>query len=266
MNLLAGEPSPIRVASLRLASRHGASPLHVNRVSVQYGGVCALDDVSLDLKPGTVAGLIGPNGAGKSTMINVITGITKPRTGNVIFAGEDVSTWRVFERARAGLARTFQNLALFLTMTVRENITCGAIAVMASASSRDVSDAVNRVVKLLELDDVQDALVANLSLATRKRVEFARAVVNSPALILLDEPAAGLAGDEIVKFSQVVRQFATGGSSVLLVEHDMNLVMSLCTHLFVLDFGKLIAEGSPAEVQRNPAVQAAYFGGDRHAT
>jgi branched-chain amino acid transport system ATP-binding protein len=259
MNILAVAEPGSNVESVASDVTPAAGTLRIEGVNVQYGGVLALSNVSLTLRSGGIFGLIGPNGAGKTTMINVITGITQPQRGRVILGGSDVSDWPVHQRARAGLARTFQNLALFASMSVRENIACGAVATIR-ASKYKAAASVDRVIQRLGLEALQHEPVGVLSLGARKRVEFARALVGLPSLLLLDEPAAGLAEDEIAELAKLIRELADAGTSILLVEHDMSLVMSLCHHIFVLDFGKLIAEGTTAEVQSNAVVQAAYFG------
>ncbi|WP_326535710.1 ABC transporter ATP-binding protein [Pseudorhodoferax sp.] len=239
-----------------------ASPatLQLEQVSVRYGGVQALQDVSLRIAPGRVYGLIGPNGAGKSTTINVIAGFTQASSGRVRFQGSDIGAWAPHQRARAGLARTFQNLALFGSMTVRENVACGAAAAGSRCPASAREALVDAELQRFGLAAVQHEPMAVQSLGTRKRIELARALVGKPALLLLDEPAAGLSADEIRALSDAVRAVCRTGASVLLIEHDMELVMGLCEHLFVLDFGKLIAQGTPDAVRADAAVQAAYFG------
>jgi branched-chain amino acid transport system ATP-binding protein len=231
--------------------------LEIQQLSVSFGGVHALTDVSIAVAPGCIYGLIGPNGAGKSTTINAITGTIVPTGGRILWQGEDVSRWRQHRRARAGLARTFQNLALFQRLSVRENVMCGAIH---AHRDDELTVAVDEVLNALGLSEMSNEPVNMLSLGTRKRVEMARALVAKPKLLLLDEPAAGLTSSEIAEFCTRMRRLKDQGGAVLLVEHDMSLVMSLCEHLYVLDFGKLIAHGTPDEVRANPAVQAAYFG------
>jgi len=231
--------------------------LEIQNLSVSFGGVHALAEVSLAIEPGRIYGLIGPNGAGKSTAINAITGTIAPTRGRVLWQGEDMRRWAQHRRARAGLARTFQNLALFHRLSVRDNVSCGALHARSHAE-RPV--AVDTALQAFGLGEVVAESVSVLSLGTRKRVEMARAMVANPKLLLLDEPAAGLTGSEIADFCAHMRSFKDRGGAVLLVEHDMSLVMSLCEHLYVLDFGRLIASGTPDEVRANPAVQAAYFG------
>ena len=237
-----------------------AATLHLERVGVRYGGVQAMDDVSFHILPGRVYGLIGPNGAGKSTTINVIAGVTRPSSGRVKFNDQDITDWQPHQRARSGLARSFQNLALFPSMTVRENIACGVAAGKRGPSRHDRDAIVDEEIDRLGLGPFQHELITVQSLGMRKRVELARALVSKPSLLLLDEPAAGLAAQEIHELSNLVRGICATGASVLLIEHDMDLVMSLCEHIFVLDFGRLIAEGAPNEVRANPVVLAAYFG------
>ncbi|MDM0030089.1 ABC transporter ATP-binding protein [Variovorax saccharolyticus] len=231
--------------------------LEIQQLGMSFGGVHALSGVSLAINSGRIYGLIGPNGAGKSTAINAITGTIVPTSGRILWHGKDVARWPQHRRARSGLARTFQNLALFHKLSVRENVTCGAIHAHDDSSLRGVVDT---ALDAFGLAQIADEPVNVLSLGTRKRVEMARATVANPKLLLLDEPAAGLTGSEIAEFSHRMREFRDQGGAVLLVEHDMSLVMTLCEHLFVLDFGKLIAAGTPDEVRANPAVQAAYFG------
>lgn len=234
--------------------------LEIEALSMSFGGVHALSDVSISIAPGRIYGLIGPNGAGKSTTINAITGTITPTRGRILWHGADVSRRPQHWRARAGLARTFQNLALFQHLSVRENVTCGAIRIHRD---EDVGAAVDSALDDFGLSGIGDSPVSVLSLGTRKRVEMARAMVANPQLLLLDEPAAGLTGGEIEDFCTRVRSLTRRGSAVLLVEHDMNLVMSLCEHLYVLDFGRLIADGTPEQMRASPAVQAAYFGAER---
>ncbi|OUL99504.1 ABC transporter ATP-binding protein [Variovorax sp. JS1663] len=231
--------------------------LETQQLGVSFGGVHALSGVSLAIEPGRIYGLIGPNGAGKSTAINAITGTIVPTAGRILWHGKDVSRWPQYRRARSGLARTFQNLALFHKLSVWENVACGALHAHDDPNLRGAVDAALDAFGLAQLADEP---VNVLSLGTRKRVEMARATVANAKLLLLDEPAAGLTGGEITEFSERMREFRDRGGSVLLVEHDMSLVMTLCEHIFVLDFGKLIAGGTPDEVRANPAVQAAYFG------
>lgn len=234
--------------------------LDLAQLGVRYGGVQALEDVSLKISKGRVHGLIGPNGAGKSTTINVITGVTRPSSGRVRFNDCDITDWAPHQRACSGLARTFQNLALFPSMTVRENIACGVFADKAARSKRERDDRIDEEIDRHRLGSIQHQPIAAQSLGTRKRIELARALVSRPSLLLLDEPAAGLAAEEVDELSMLVKGVCQKGASVLLIEHDMDLVMGLCEHLFVLDFGRLIAQGSPDQVRANPAVQAAYFG------
>ena len=231
--------------------------LEIQQLGMSFGGVHALSSVSLAIEPGRIYGLIGPNGAGKSTAINAITGTITPTAGRILWHGQDVSRWPQHRRARSGLARTFQNLALFNKLSVRENVSCGAIHAHDDSSQ---GSAVDAALQAFGLAHIADEPVNVLSLGTRKRVEMARATVANPKLLLLDEPAAGLTGSEIAEFSERMREFRDQGGAMLLVEHDMSLVMTLCEYLFVLDFGKLIATGTPDEVRANPAVQAAYFG------
>lgn len=244
--------------------------LSVERVDVAFGGVRALHDVSLSLEPGGIYGLIGPNGAGKTTLFNVLTGVITPDAGRLILAGNDITAMPTHRRARAGLSRTFQNLALFPSMTVEQNIRAGLlgnrqngwVTSMWGAAPPDAqaSSAVKEVLVHLGLEREADSAVTALPLGTRKKVELARAIVSRPKLLLLDEPAAGLASEDIVALCALVRWLQGSGTTVLVVEHHMAMVMSLCEHIFVLNFGTLIAQGSPSEIRQHPEVLKAYLG------
>ena len=237
--------------------------LSIEDICVKYGGVDALSKVSLALTSGRIYGLIGPNGAGKSTTINVITGVVGPTSGRVLLDESDITGWPAHKRARAGLTRTFQNLALFQSMTIRENVICGMRPSNLAEEKKAQKEHFTKIMQRLGLDDIQDEFVTSQSLGTRKRIELARALMGNPSLLLLDEPAAGLSGIEVEGLSTLLQELCQQGLTVLIVEHDMPLVMALCQHIFVLDFGCLIAQGAPAEIQANPAVQVAYFG-DEH--
>lgn len=237
--------------------------LSIDDICVKYGGVDALSNLSLSLEAGRIYGLIGPNGAGKSTTINVITGITQPSKGKVTLGVKDITVWPAYTRARHGLSRTFQNLALFKSMTVCENVICGMRPSNLYEKRKTQSENFKTIMRRLDLEDVQNEMVESQSLGTRKRIELARALMGDPSLLLLDEPAAGLSGHEVDRLSVLLQELCEEGLTVLIVEHDMALVMSLCQHIFVLDFGCLIAQGTPTEVQANTSVQAAYFG-DEH--
>lgn len=236
--------------------------LNVERLSVSYGGVKALTDLTMRLAPSRIYGLIGPNGAGKSTAINAISGAIRPGAGRICLREHDLTTRLAHQRARAGISRTFQNLALFQSMTVRENVTCGALHAAGATSSQEARATVDRLIEEFGLEEVRDQHTQALPLGIRKRVELARAFAANPSVLLLDEPAAGLTPQDMDDLKRRVLRLRDGGGITLIVEHHMGLVMSLCEHLYVLEFGKLIASGAPQEVVANPLVQTAYFGGE----
>jgi branched-chain amino acid transport system ATP-binding protein len=234
--------------------------LAVQEISVRFGGLQALQDVSLDVHAGAVNGLIGPNGAGKTTLFNVITGLQPPTHGRVVLRGTDVTRAAPHQRARLGVARTFQRLELFGTLTARENVQMAAETRRrrpTGAGSRVEADILLTHVGLSHVaDEPTDLLPTGLA----RLVELARALATAPSVLLLDEPSSGLNQEETAELGRVLRDLAGRGMAVLLVEHDMSLVMNVCDHVSVLDYGVVIASGDPATVQADPAVQAAYLG------
>ena len=228
-------------------------------ITMSFGGIVALADVSLTLRAGQVCGLVGPNGAGKTTLFNVMTGLYRPDKGTVSIDGRDVTKVRSHRRARLGLARTFQRLELFGTLTARENVRVALEARKQGRASADRADTLLREVGIADLADVPADF---LPTGQARLVELARAMACDPRFVLLDEPGSGLDRSESLHLVDVLRGLADRGIGVLLVEHDVDLVMRVSSQVTVLDFGKVIARGDPASVQSDPAVRTAYLGDD----
>ncbi|GAA4994532.1 ABC transporter ATP-binding protein [Yinghuangia aomiensis] len=231
--------------------------LEVSGVTVRFGGHRALDGVALTADAGRVTGLIGPNGAGKSTLFDVVSGLRRPNTGRVVLRGRDVTRFGPARRARYGLARTFQRLELFGRLSVRDNL---LVAAELGAERRHAARTATEIVDRLGLGEVADQPADALPTGVARLVEVGRALAVSPALLLLDEPAAGLDAEETDRFAVLLRALAADGTAVVLVEHDMALVMHVCDDIHVLDLGKVIAVGPPDVVRRDEAVLAAYLG------
>ena len=247
--------------------------LSVKGASKRFGGLQALDNVSLSVQPGQIHGLIGPNGAGKTTCFNVITGLYQPDSGSFTLNAQPYSPSSPHLVAQAGIARTFQNLRLFGEMTALENVMVGRHvrtrqgvlgAVLRHQAARDEErDIQHRAIELLALvgiDGLAQRTARYLSYGDQRRVEIARALATEPLLLALDEPAAGMNATEKASLSELLQQIRAMGTTILLIEHDVIMVMGLCDQITVLDYGKVIADGSAAEVQRNPEVIAAYLG------
>ncbi len=228
--------------------------LELENVTRRFGGVVALDGVTLDADEGEIVGLIGPNGAGKTTAFNVITRLYRPEAGDVRFAGDSLLRTQPQRVIRRGIARTFQNVELFRSLSVLDNVRMGAHA-------RRGDRAPEEVLEYVGLRALSDRRAADLPFGTQKQVELARALVSGPRLLLLDEPAGGLNHEEVEELSDFIRRLRRDFDlSILLVEHHMNLVMGVADRVHVLDFGRLIASGMPTEVRTNQAVIEAYLG------
>ncbi len=248
--------------------------LSCREVSVRFGGILALDRVSVDVPAGSIYGLIGPNGAGKTTLFNCLSRLYRYQSGDLLFRGRSLGPCSSHDVAGLGIGRTFQNLAMFATLSVEQNILVGAhcrsragfvaSALRTPAVRREearLSARIDGIIDYLGLGQVRERRVADLPFGMQKRVELGRALASEPELLLLDEPAAGLGHEELSGLGDLIRDIRSRlGMTVLLVEHHMSLVMSTCDRIAVLNFGRRIAEGTPAEIQGHPEVIAAYLG------
>jgi branched-chain amino acid transport system ATP-binding protein len=248
--------------------------LSIKGVNKSFGGLKALSEVSLDVHKNTIYGLIGPNGAGKTTFFNVITGLYEPDSGEFILNGKHYEPTAVHEVAKAGIARTFQNIRLFGEMTALENVMVGRHvrtkgSVLGSifrtkTVRKEEADIKEKAMELLEyvgIGQYHDYVARNLAYGIQRRLEIARALATEPKLLALDEPAAGMNSTEKLELTQLLRRISNDGTTILIIEHDVKLIMSLCNEMTVLDYGKILAQGTPEQVRENPAVIEAYIGG-----
>ncbi|CAB4558588.1 unannotated protein [freshwater metagenome] len=235
--------------------------LSTQDIVVRFGVLQAVSQASIEVVEGRVTGLIGPNGAGKTTLFNVITGLQEPTAGKVFFDGKDITNKNPFKRARMGIARTFQKLEVFGSLSARENILVAAEQRKTwDRSGFDPNQVCDEILEKVGLSDVSEFMVGTLPTGTARLVELARALASNPKVLLLDEPSSGLNEEETEEMASLLRKLVDEGLGVLLVEHDMSFVMGTCQFIHVLDFGTIIATGTPAEVQANAQVQAAYLG------
>jgi sulfate-transporting ATPase len=246
-----------------------ARTLEVHDLRVRYSGLVAVDGVSLTVAPGEVVGLIGSNGSGKTTVIDAITGFTRPAGGRVLLDGQLINRWSAARRSRAGISRSFQSLELFDELTVHDNLRTAAdrrdllayITDLVRPATPRFAHQVSAAIEDFELADELDHVAKDLPYSRRRLLAVARAVATEPSILLLDEPAAGLAEDESGELRVLIRQLVEGWSmGILIAEHDVDLVMNVCDRIVVLDAGRVISEGAPREVQTDPAVIAAYLG------
>jgi len=249
--------------------------LKVSGVTQRFGGLVALEGVSMEVREGEIIGVIGPNGAGKTTLFNCVTGIYKPTEGAVEMLGQDITGWKPHTINRLGFARTFQNMRLFPKMTVLDNVITGMFTrskagvissilqlPAARREMREMEEKAGEILKIFGLYDLRYEMSTSLPYGPQRELEIARALASDPKLLLLDEPAAGMNEQETERLLNIIKDLQQMGYTILLIEHDMRFVMNICEKIYVLDNGRLIGKGTPAEVKSNPAVIEAYLGRD----
>jgi branched-chain amino acid transport system ATP-binding protein len=279
--LHAAEAAPDEASYAKLETEHGIEPrqiggtlMEMKNITLRFGGVVAIKDISFDIREGEIRAIIGPNGAGKSSMLNVISGFYTPQEGEIWFRGERRPPMRPYQVARLGIARTFQNIALFKGMSTLDNLMTGRLTRMkaglfaqaiwwGSAEAEEVEnrEAVEKIIDFLEIQHIRKTPVGRLPYGLQKRVELGRALAAEPELLLLDEPMAGMNVEEKEDMSRFILDVNDEfGTTIALIEHDMGVVMDLSDRVVVMDYGQKIGDGTPDEVRANPEVIAAYLG------
>ena len=249
--------------------------LRLDHVTLKFGGLCANNDVSFEVEKGSIFGLIGPNGAGKTTLFNVISGVYKPTSGEVWFENKRIDGMKPYQINHVGIARTYQNINLFKDISVFENVKVGChgwtkaglvSCIFHTKAMRREEEAINEqsleALRFMGIEHLADKQAGSLSYGQQRRLEIARAIAGKPKMVLLDEPAAGMNTTEKKELSEDIKKIRDGGMTVLLVEHDMKLVMSITQNICVLNYGKMIALGAPEHIKNHEEVIAAYLGGD----